>query len=890
MTRHLCIALLLTAAFQTASHAQPKATPEGIPDLSLPLAEIDADPKVPTLEQVVGHAWAQEVSSHAEIERYVHALAEAAPERTRLVRYGSSYERRGLYYLVISSPANIKRLDQIQQDNLLLADPRTTSPEQAATIIEKAPAILWLAYNVHGNEVSTSDAALLTAYHLLADRRKETQRRFEQLVVIIDPLQNPDGRTRFVNGFRKNRGVFVESNPLGSEHTEAWPSGRSNHYYFDMNRDWFLHSQRETQAKVKAYLDWQPQIYVDAHEMGRDQTYYFTPPTDPVNPFLLAKQKEWLFRIGRHQAKRFDDHGFRYTTREMFDAFYPGYGSQWPTLRGGIGILWEQAGVRGLVIDRSDETQLHFNESVLHHYVSGLATVELAARDRRTLLGDFHQAQQRAIQLGEDGPVRHYFLLEGNRPQRAARLAGLLSDNHIDVHRVTEPVSTSAYDIRDQKAGDRVVPVGSYHVPLAQPGGRLARVLLDLEVKMDEPFVERQLRRNELYMPDEIYDVTAWSLPLAFGVTCLASEQSIRVAGKPYEGQPQSHEFPDHQPKVAYLVPGTDGAIRALCGWLRAGVRVHVTDRSMKLDGKTFARGTLVLFVDGNSEKLHATVEEAADSFGLDVHAADTGFVEEGAHLGGPYVKWVRPPKILMPIGRPASYSAGHTWHLFDQRLAYPTTRVVARNLGSVDLDDFNVLVLPHGYYSDRYGFDESLARRIRQWVTEGGTLVLVRGAAQWALGEKIGLLPTTRLQKPVEAIETSGTKQQPDSEEKKPTMVSPDGAPGVFLRASVFTEHWGTFGYGEKSDVFYTGNLIFEPMLPTAGRNLVTFVSQKELLSSGFCWPKTLELLANTPYMTHQSMGKGHVIAFADDPNYRAMYPAVQRLFVNAVLFGPGH
>jgi hypothetical protein len=340
---------------------------------------------------------------------------------------------------------------------------------------------------------------------------------------------------------------------------------------------------------------------------------------------------------------------------------------------------------------------------------------------------------------------------------------------------------------------------------------------------------------------------------------------------------------------VAYLVPGTDGAMQALCRWLQAAVRVHVTDRPLKLNGKTFAAGTLVLFIQGNSDKLHESVRRVAESLGLDVYAADTGFVEEGAHLGGPHVSWVRPPKILMPIGRPASYSAGHTWYLFDQRLGYPATRVAARDLARVDLDDFNVLVLPHGTYSDKAGFDESLARRIRAWVNEGGTLVLVRGSAQWALGEEIGLLPTTRLRKPVEAIETSGTKKQPESD-KKPTMVGPDSAPGVFLKASVFTEHWGTYGCGDNMDVFYTGSLILTPLLPTAGRNLVTFAAQDDLLTSGFCWPNTLELLGETPYMAYQSLDKGHVIAFTDDPNYRAMYPAVQRLFINAVLFGPGH
>lgn len=889
MTRHLWIPVFLIVAGHAGSNARASDVPSQHLSQLPPLREIDPDPGIPTLEKSVGHAWAHEISSHAQIERYVHALAEAAPNRTKLVRYGNTYEGRGLYYLVISAPANMKRLDEIRQNNVLLWDARKVTDQQAAAIFKNSPAIVWLAYNTHGNECSAGDAALLTAYHLLADRREPTRNWLEQAVVIIDPLQNPDGRDRFVQNFRENRGEFVEANPLGSERTEPWPSGRSNHYWFDMNRDWFLHSQREMQAKVKAYLDWQPQVYVDAHEMGRNNTYYFTPPADPINPFLLAGQKDWLFRIGRHHAKRFDEHGLRYTTRELFDAFYPGYGSQWPRFQGGLGILWEQAGVRGLVVDRDDETKLYYHDSVRHHYVSGLAAVEVAAENREPLLRDFHEVQRRAIQLGADGPVRHYFLLEQDRPNRTARLAQLLAANHIEVRRLDAPVSISASDIRNGQPKDRVIPAGSYHIPVAQPAGRLARVLLDRDVKMDEPFVKRQLARNAERLPDEIYDVTSWSLPLAFGVTCLASGQSIDMSGNPYEAEVPSQAFPKRQPKVGYLVRGTDGAMQALCEWLRSGLRVHVTDRALKLDGKAFAPGTLVLFVRDNTKDLHATVQEAARRFGLAVHAADTGFVDEGAHLGGPHVKWVRAPKVLMPIGRPTSYQVGHTWHLFDQRLHYPTTRVDARDLGRVDLDDFNVLVLPHGTYSDKDGFDEAMAQRIRQWVAQGGTLLLVRGAAQWATGEKIGLLPTTRLQRPVEAIETSGTKQQPESD-KKPTMVSPDAAPGVFLRASVFTEHWVTYGYGRDLDVFYSGNLVLKPILSTAGRNLVTFAGQKDLLTSGFCWPKTLELIAETPYLTYQSLSRGHIIAFTDDPNYRAMYPSLQRFFINAVLFGPGH
>jgi len=890
MRRHLCFAMLLVGGLHGTLFAQPapKRT-EGARRL-LPAPDVDPDPNIPTLKQVLDFDWAEEITDHTEVQQYLYALVKAAPDRTKLVRYGTSYERRSLNYLVITSPANRKRLEEIRLDNLLLSDPRKISDREAATLVQHAPAVVWLAHSVHGNEISPTDSSLLTAYHLLADRGEKTRRWLEQLIVIIDPLQNPDGRERFLHGFTKHRGEFVDPNPLAGEHAEPWPSGRSNHYWFDMNRDWFLHSQRETQAKVKAYLDWQPQIYVDAHEMGRNATYFFMPPKHPINPFILPRQREWYTRIGRHQARRFDENGIRYTTREMFDAFYPGYGSKWPAHQGGIGILWEQASTRGLVTNRDDETRLYFSDCVRHHYVSALATVEVAAENRAALLRDFHANQRQSIQLGTDGPVRHYFLLEEDRPHRAARLAQVLVNNRIEVHRVSEPTTIRVRDIRDAVPADRVIPADSYHIPLAQPAGRLARVLLELDVPMDEPFVSRQLRRNALFLPDEIYDVTAWSLPLAFGVTCLAGEQSIDVPGTRYRSQLPSPEFPARPPKVAYLVPGTDGAIAALCHWLRSGLRVHVINRMTKLDGRTYAPGTLVLFAHHATDALHESVREAATRFGLTVYAADSGFVDEGAHLGGPHVKWVRPPQVLIVVDRPTSYRVGHTWHLFDQRMHYPTTRVAARNLGRVNLNDFNVLVLPDGSYSDKYGFDKTLAERLQRWTSGGGTLLLVRGAAQWAAEDAIGLLPTTRLKKPVQPIKTSGTEQQPNLADEKPTMVSPDAAPGVFLRASVLTEHWLTFGCDEQIDVFYSGNTILRPLLPTAGRNVVTFAKKEMLRTSGFCWVQTLELLAETPYLAYQSKGSGHIIASADAPKYRAMYPASQGLFMNAGRFGPGH
>lgn len=868
------------------------ATPPGPALRLLPAPELQPDPQVPTLRKVVGHDWAREITSHAEMERYLNALVKAAPDRTALVPYGKTYEGRTLYYLVIAKPENLQRREAVRAANLQLADPRRTPPEKARELIARNPALVWLAFGIHGNETSSTEAALLTAYHLLADRRPETRRLLDDAVVLIDPLQNPDGHERFVNVYRETRGVFPDPQPLAAEHTERWPGGRFNHYLFDMNRDWFLQSQCESRAKAAAYLHWQPQIYVDAHEMGHNATYFFSPKAGPVNPFILPPQIESQELLARQLARRFDDHGFAYTTREMFDGFFPGYGSTWPTLQGGLGILWEQAGVRGLVIDRDDERQLRFHDAVRHHYVSALATLEFAASHARRLVEEFYESRRRSIQLGREGPVRHYFLLAGKAPQRAAGLAELLRGNGIEVQRVTKTVKAKCTDIRTAQEGPREIPASSYHIDVAQPAGRLVRALLDRQVEMDREFVERQLQRNADRLPDEIYDVTTWSLPLAWGVDCLSTEASLEVAGEPWDGTPRAGQVAGGRAKVAYLIPDHDAALPALAAWLRSGLRVHVADRDFQLGDEACPRGTLILRTHENPDRIHDAMVRAAKEFRLRILATNTGLASEGAQLGGPHVQWVRPPKVALLVDRPASYSVGHTWYLFDQVVRYPVTRVAGGNLSRLDLGDFNVLVLPDGDYGVRDAPGEKDVARLRQWISEGGTLVLIKRAASWATGKPVGLLSVQAKKKPLEA--TPAAKETAD---KPPAGSAGDAAaepaapsPGVFLRANVFREHWLTFGCPEAMDVFFEGNTIFTPTAPSKGRNLVSFLVKPDVLTSGFCWPETLELVAETPYLIYEPLGAGHVVAFTGDPNFRAMYPATQRLFLNAVLFGPGH
>lgn len=872
-------------------------------EAKMPLAEVVPDKKIPTLEQVVKHSWGENISSHAEVELYIRDLVRAAPLRTKLKKYGTSYEGRALYYLVISSPANIRRIDEIRENNLLLSDPRRGSAQEVKKLTGEQPAIAWLSYSVHGDESSGTDAALLTAYHLLADQRRETREMLEKLVVIIDPLQNPDGRDRFVNYFRENRGLLPDPEPLAAEHSQRWPGGRFNHYLFDLNRDWFLQSQVEAGRKARAFFEWQPQVFIDAHEMGRNSTYFFPPAADPINQWILPLQNAWFERIGKHQAESFDFYGFSYSTKEMFDLFYPGYGDSWPTLQGSLGILWEQAGVRGLVVSRDDERLLEYSSAVRNHYVSGLATLEAVLANREAILRDHRRVRQEASRVIRESGLGDFFILEGKSPQRAAHLVRLLQRNGIEVRRVTQSQRIQAWQILGRGQGEQEVPVGSYHVSLQQPAGRLARTLLDRHTDMGKEFIERQLRRHMARLEDEIYDVTAWSLPLAWGVECLAAEGEVKIQSRPVEFAEEQDAYrfnpieagavrPAGLAKVAYLLRGdADGLPGVLCDLLNMGVRVHVSDESLVLGGVAFPRGSLVIRINENDSSIHARVRLLAKREGADFHATDTGRADKGAQLGGPNVKWVKPPRILLLMDRPASYTVGHTWYYFERVLRYPITRVAFRNLARADLSKYNVLIMPHGKYGKGSPPNKESVEKIRAWVRSGGTLLLVKGAAAWACAEEAGLLKSALVKRDEAGEPAADAKKAGKKEEDKSTeddLLPP--VPGAVFEASVFEHHWGTAGFGAELPLFFNGRTILEPLKPAAGRNLVSFSGAADSLLSGFCWPETIEKIRGKPYMLYQKLGSGHIIAFADDPNFRAMYRLQQRLFFNGVFFSPGH
>ena len=878
---------MLATLTLAAALAVPSPVPEGT----------RYDPRLPTLKAVTGHELGEEISSPDEIAAYLKALAEAAPDRARVVEYARSEEGRPLHVLVIGSPERMARLEEVKKGLRALADPRGVAAAEADRLVKELPAVVWLLHAVHGNEISSADAALALGYHLLAaqgDEVADVVRR--EAIVLVDPLQNPDGRARFLATNRLGRGASPDPDPASAEHDEGWPGGRANHYLFDMNRDWFAQSQPETRGRLRVFLDWYPQVVADLHEMGGDSTYYFAPPARPLNPHFTRAQQDWLEAFGRAIAARFDAAGQAYFVREVFDSFYPGYGETWPLTQGAIGMTFEQASARGLVYRREDDTQLTYLDGIHNHFRAALATVETAARGREKLLRDFLEFRRSAVAEGETGAVRQYVLVAGSDRARLERLAGLLAAQGIEMR-----VAAS-----ELHAGQRTFPAGSIVVPLGQPDGRLVRNLLDPRVSMDDAFVKEQERRRRKRLPDQIYDVTAWSLPLVFDVEC-AGVAGTTGDTRPFAPDAGAAGPPLAAAKVAWLLPWGSGTAAAVAEAVQAGLRVRVAEGGLRLAGRSFPAGTAIVRVAENPQDARQTLDRIVRKHHAEAVAEDSAYVEDGVSLGSERVHLVKKPRVLLAWDRPtSSVSAGWARWVLERRYGQPVTAVRVTSLRRVDLSRYDVLVLPSGDYGQ--ALREDAVKRLRDWVSAGGTLVALGEASRWLTRDKVGLLDTnTELRdgrpdkEPAEGEEQrKETGPGKDKEEKpepfelekaiQPERERPDAVPGALLRVTLDTEHWLTAGTHGEIAAVVEGQRVFTPLKLDKGTNVGLYAKKDEVVGSGFVWDGTRDLLAQKAFLMHEPIGEGHVVAFAEDPNYRGYAEATELLFMNAVLLGPAY
>lgn len=854
------------------------------------------DPAIPTFKQVLGYDVGERITNHPGLMKYFEVLAAAAPGRMVIFEHGKSWEGRKLVHGVIGSEANIKRLDEIRAGMDKLSDPRKTTPSEAKSLAESLPAVVWLGYSVHGNEIAPADSALFTAYHLLAARNDKTvDDILQSALVIIDPIENPDGRNRFINHFESAEGMEPSPSPLSAEHNEPWPSGRLNHYCFDMNRDWFALTQPETQGRIATFLKWHPVISADVHEMGSDSTYYFPPPAPPTNPNLAKDVITNTEMVGRNIAKWFDANGIDYFNREVYDAFYPGYGDSWPAMNGTIAMTFEQGSVRGLVVKRSDGKEIPYRESVRNHFVASVATCEAGAKNRTKILEDYFKFRVSAIEEGKKEAVREFILPRRGDVSAVDKLAALLERQGVEVQVASSPF----------KAGGQEYPAGSYVVSCAQPAKRLIRSILDKNTPLDSEFLKRQESRRKRNLPDELYDITAWSLPLAFNVEAIPNGADSTAGGK-FARWSSTRPAPTvaDGATVAYLVPwGTAASGRFLCAGLREGLRMYSADKPFTQQGRTFPAGTLIIKPKDHSATLAATLRTIAAATDAEVVATNTAWVEDGINFGSNNVVYMRKPEIAIAWDAPtAATSTGAAWFVLERQFNYPVTVIRCGTLGSADLSRFHVLILPdlgRGSYSSVFGDD---GRRLRAWVAAGGVLIGINQAVGFLSDPKVGLLALNEEQglndakkdsKPGADGRVPGSVIKDEEEFNRliePSDAPPDNIPGAILTARLAPEHWLTAGLPATVNAMAEGNTIYAPIKLDRGVNAAVYESGEKVLASGYLWEENKKQYANKPLVVVQPVGRGYVVGFTADPNYRAFFDGLNMLFINSIFRGAAH
>jgi len=874
--------------------------------------DADYDPAIPTIEGVLGYKPGERITWHRDAMRYFEVLAEELPDRVVLTKYAKSWEGRQLYYVAISSPENTDQLSSIKLDMQRLSDPRKTHRQEAEQLIKSLPAVVWLSYGVHGNEISSTDAAMLTAYHLLASKGDgRVGDMLENTVVIIDPLQNPDGRDRFIHNYEISKGLLPDSDPLSAEHNEPWPSGRTNHYFFDLNRDWFIQTQPETIGRVSALLEWYPVAFVDAHEMGSNTSYYFAPQAEPANPHLSVSQKDSISLFGKNNAYWFDRFGVDYFTREIFDSFYPGYGGTWPSFFGSVAMTYEQATAGGLVVRRDDGEELHYREGVRNHFITSLATIETVASRREHFLTEFYNYRASAIKEGQREPVRSYILPVQNDQPATDKLARLLASQGVEVDQALSSFSA---------CGQSYVS-GSYVIRADQPAKRLVRTLMDKQVPIKKSFLAEQERRRTKKQTVEIYDVTAWSLPLMFNVTSDTCKRSVKGDFIAVSPERKAKSVPLEAAEVAYLVRwGTAPGIRFLSGALRQGLKIKSIDKSFTHQKIIFPAGTLILDVADNPKDLAARVSDLAIKTGVTPVAVNDSWVTDGPNFGSLNAVSMSAPRIAIAWDHPIDvHNAGNTRFIIERQFDYPVTPIRVNKLSKADLSRYQVLILPGtgyvGNYIDELGEDG--AKNLKDWVNRGGVLIGLGSANRFLADPKVDLLAIRREETSVvnsaedssKANESVKSDNAVSDDVSKPTVAGknlsdlsayhktivpklsdPDRVLGALVKAEVDPDHWLGAGVASSLNVLVRDGDIYTPIQQDKGVNVAHFSGPDELLLSGYIWEENRKQLAYKPFVVVQPTGRGYVIGFTQDPNVRAYLDGLNVIFMNAIFRATAH
>ncbi len=866
---------------------------------------------VPRPESILGYPVGSWHTQYASQERVLLGIAESARDRVRVEEIGVTNERRTMRIYVVSTPENIARLDAIRSDLDRIADPRGATPAQLEEVIARTPAVVWFSGSVHGDEVPGFEASMQLLYHFAATEDPATLALMKDALVVINPSSNPDGHERFSVWSNSIAVGSAERQAIEQQRGQPWSiSGRFNHYRFDMNRDLMAMTQREVQAIVGGMLRWHPMVTADLH--GYTSTYYMAPAARPVNTNISQWPYKWSERIGRGNAEAFDRFGWLYFVRDAFDLYYPGYYDLWPALTGAMGTTYETDGGPALLKTREDGTLLSLRDGIAKHYTAAIATFETSARGAREMVRDYAAFRQKAVTDGRNGTMKRIVFLPGSDPARAAELAAALLRAGVEVQRTTAGHSSArAHGYTVDGTVTRSFPAGAYVVDLAQPQGKVAKAVLEPDPELDPVFAKAQLDRflrnkekstnasdTEGY---EFYDISAWALPVAFGVEAYWTEDAAPVAGTPLSlangvrlnGEVLPHAIPGgivegRDARSAFLWRNDrNGAGKLAAQLLQEGYRVAVAAEPIQTGATHWPRGTFVARVSRNESSLAARVDALAREAGVEVRGVNTAFPDAAQYgTGSGVVVSLEKPRIAL-VGETgiSQTSYGATWWSLEQRYGIRFTPISSAALNG-DLSAFNVIIIPSGGVQGN-------GAALKRWVEGGGALITFGGATGWATREDVGLTSVRRIQcEPKKDLKPAPAAKAPVDSLRAAT--SPNACadqladlPGSHFDAVFDLTHWLTLGLEQQRMPVLVGGSSYYSLSKDGG-NVAVFPTTGTLRRAGFTFPENSErLLRGSIFIAQERVGQGNVVLFTNEPMFRGWWRALDRLVLNAVLMG---
>jgi hypothetical protein len=881
------------------------------------------------------------VASPAQIEKAVLNYARQS-DRIKVVEYGKTHEGRSLYAVFISSPSNIDNLDKFKKSLAELSDARKTNDNKARSIINSLPAVAWMAYSIHGNETSGADAALGIIYHLLASQDQDVVNMLEDMVVIVDPMMNPDGRDRFVKSLEQYRGTAPNYDDQALLHTGDWPYARTNHYYFDLNRDWFYLTQPETQGRVPLINEWRPQILVDGHEMGAQDTFMTGPPREPINANIDRDLIKWGNIFADDQARAFDDNNWRFYTGEWHEDLYPGY-SFYIQFRGSLGILYEQSRMSEDGVRRPEGTIQSYKESVHHQFVSTIANLKTLQKHSKAMYQDFWEGRKYNVSKNSEYANQSFVILPTKNNGRLNTLAEKLKAQDIEVYISTSPIQTkSALKQTGDSIENFTIPSGSMIIPNLQPEAPLIAAILEFDAEIIESVLEEERRQTLKNSSSIMYDTTAFNLTMMYGLDAVTVPENIQKNIKKWK--PIKAEINVDKDALMWAVNGHDDRSVAFAARLmELGVEVRIIDKNAVLSEQSLPRGSVVVIgMDNpNYQDLSSVISSVASGLNLSVLSISSGFgAEELPDWGGRHFRLLERPQIaLMGHQDFSSYDVGVSWWSLDHHLGIRHSMVNGSSLNYGDLRRYNTIIMPSGYQN----LSNSEMNSLKEWIRQGGTLIAHNASSRslsyengigsvrqvsgtfdkseeynmdlqrefGALNIEIDMEETNKnrvdydVEYPWEGSSNKYSKAQLEKRDEWQSLFMPSGA---FVAGRIDDEHWLTFGTTDTLPVLYS-NL---PVLMTGGNseaavrigeivqsdeetyrtiNWSDMPPNKDLnvRMSGLVWPEASQRIANSAYLTRERIGRGQVILFAGEPNFRGAALGTNRLWLNAVVYGSG-